>query len=205
LSCRELRIRRDVSMCNFGDRLQEKCASLASYDDLAANIRGSGSVHSDPDRRYEWRSAELIKCMLHDHRMGANFDNTTMQRCDPLSNYSRDVGVLDLQEDSVRILTSEENFDCIQTKVNFSGVEVVQTPGTPHPTYVFNAPYLPHVNLDLGTVPFGICATSTDSLSCGKDYNNQPCPGGWQLRAQQDDLPCSLSSGCTFADCCEEV
>jgi hypothetical protein len=205
LSCKELETRRDVSMCTFGDKLQQKCASKTSYDDLAANIRGTGSVHSDPDRRHEWMSAELIKCMLHDHRMGADFDNTTMQRCEPLSNYSRDVGVLDLQMDNVRNLTSAENFDCIQTKVNFSGVEVVMTPGTPDPTYNFFTPYSPAVNLTLGTVAFGICATSTDSKLCGLDFINQTCPADWQLKPQQNHTPCALSSRCTFADCCEQV
>jgi hypothetical protein len=172
LSCKELEIQRDVLMCTFGDRVQRKCSSKASYDDLAANIRGNGSAWSDPDRRQEWMSAELIKCMLHDHRMGADFDQATMKGCMFLSNYSRDVGVMDLRMDDFRTLTSEENFDCIQTAVNFSGVEVVMTPGIPHPTYTFNTPHAPTVNLDLGTNAFGICSTSADSQFCGSNFNS---------------------------------
>jgi hypothetical protein len=203
LNCKELETRRDVSMCTFGDRLQEKCASKASYDELAANIRGNGSVHSDPDRRYEWRSAELIKCMLHDHRMGADFDKATMEKCKPLSNYSRDVGVLDFRLDDYREQTSDDNFDCIQTAVNFSGVNVVETPGSPDPTFNFITPYAPIVNFSLGATAFGICSTSADSKTCGSNFINQTCPAGWQLKPQQESIPCVLSASCTFADCCE--
>jgi hypothetical protein len=205
LNCKELETRRDVSMCTFGDRLQEKCASKASYDELTANIRGNGSVHSDPDRRYEWRSAELIKCMLHDHRMGADFDKATMEKCNPLSDYSRDVGVLDFLLDDYREQTSENNFDCIQTAVNFSGVSVVESPGSPDPTYNFVSPYAPIVNFSVGATAFGICSTSADSKLCGRNFINTTCPSGWQLKSGQDSIPCALSSSCTFADCCEEL
>jgi hypothetical protein len=205
LNCTEKEIRRDVSMCTFGDRLQEKCASKTSYDNLTADIRGKGSAYSDPDRRHEWMSAELIKCMLHDHRMGADFDNASMQRCRPLSNYSKDVGVLDLQTQRARDLTSGDNFDCIQTAINFSGTNVVTTPGNPYPTFAFNTPYAPTINLVPGTVPFGMCSTSTDAKLCGSNLANlTSCPAGWQIKPDPS-TPCSLSSGCTFVDCCEQL
>jgi hypothetical protein len=205
LNCKELETRRDVSMCTFGDRLQEKCASKASYDELAANIRGNGSVHSDPDRRYEWRSAELIKCMLHDHRMGADFDKATMEKCAPLADYSRDVGVLDFQLDDYREQTSGDNFDCIETAVNFSGVNVVESPGNPDPTYNFISPYAPNANFSMGVSAFGICSTTTNSKLCGSNFINTTCPSGWDLKKDQESIQCALSSSCTFADCCEEI
>jgi hypothetical protein len=162
LNCADLKTRRDVSICTFSDRLQEKCASKASYDDLAANVLGTENVDSEPDRRYEWASAELLKCMLQDHRNGADFDKETMQKCEPLSDYSRDVGQIDLKADDVRRLTSGENFDCIETDVTFSGVNVVVEPGTPYPTIRFDTPFAHTMSLSLGTAALGICSTSQD-------------------------------------------
>jgi hypothetical protein len=162
LQCADLKTRRDVSICTFSDRLQEKCASKASYDDLAANVLGKENVDSEPDRRYEWASAELLKCMLQDHRNGADFDKETMKKCEPLSDYSRDVGQIDLKTDDVRGLTTEEKFDCIQTDITFSGVNVVVEPGSPYPTIRFETPYAHTMSLSLGTAALGICSTSED-------------------------------------------
>jgi hypothetical protein len=131
--------RKEIPMCHFGDRLQEKCAAKKAYDDLISDIEGSGSVNSDSDRRQEWKGASMIRCMLEEHTNGADFDKATLAKCKPLSDYSRDVGELDLQTNTAKDLNSGNNFNCVDT------------------TFQFGAAGQQTVRYELGENPFEFC------------------------------------------------
>jgi len=197
LNCDELERKRDVSMCIFGDRLRSKCEAKSENELLASNINGTGSVHSDSDRRYEWISGLLIKCMLMEHRQGADFDEATMTKCQGTASYDDEVGILDLEHEAVGQLTSAEKFDCVQNAINFSGVEVVKTPGSPYPAFNFNSPFTSTVSLDPVTAPFDVCASSGGEATCANFNCTRPKSGASTLK-------CALSSGCTKSECFEE-
>jgi|EP00927_Polykrikos_kofoidii_P070224 hypothetical protein len=161
IECDHLKIKRDVSICTFGDRLQEKCQVKTELDDLVSEIAGSGSAYSDGDRREEWSSAKLIMCMIQKHRLGAEFDEATMEQCHVAgTNYDDNVGRLDLATRKVKALNQGHNFACNETMISFSGVKVTKTSPSwsSYPVYTFDSPHAEDVMLTFGTEPFDVCS-----------------------------------------------
>eukprot|EP00927_Polykrikos_kofoidii_P047810 TRINITY_DN42097_c0_g1_i1.p1 TRINITY_DN42097_c0_g1~~TRINITY_DN42097_c0_g1_i1.p1 ORF type:complete len:628 (+),score=103.06 TRINITY_DN42097_c0_g1_i1:79-1962(+) len=192
IRCQELLRTRDVAMCIFGNSLQEKCEAKADYETLRLHIREAGNAHSDVDRRKEWRSGQLIKCMLIEHSNGSEFDSDTMQSCENKSNYDEDVGTLDLHSALVRSLNEGANFDCVQTAINFSGVDVVVAGNLSSTSYAFHSPYQPNVNLETGNQPFPMCVGRTANRTAaglpGANHSEPSffsvCHNHWQITVE---------------------
>lgn len=117
---------RQVAVCEFGDKLANKCELSEEYLDLIAEVETlNGNSFSDPDRRAEHHVIELVKCMLNSYVTGPSdtIDATTMSNClaNGMAPYSTAIGVLDKKQDEFNALMAAAQFSCQETDIVFDG------------------------------------------------------------------------------------
>jgi len=160
---------RQVSMCLFGAELQLKCAAVTAHEELVEKANGAGSEHSEADRREEWATVSLTKCMLEAVVAGGDVDTTALTACEADANYERDVGTLDRRESKFNDLTSAEKFSCSESTITFQGQTwEITNDGKTSSDYRVVEDYHPEVNLAEGSLPFGFCDSTGDAPGPGK-------------------------------------
>jgi len=160
---------RQISMCLFGAELQLKCAAVTSHEELVGKVDEAGtSEHSEADRRDEWDTVSLTKCMLQAVVAGGDVDTTTLTACEADVDYARDVGTLDRRESKFNDLTSAEKFTCSETTITFQGQTwEITNDGKTSSDYKVKEDYHPEVSLVDGSLPFAFC-DSGDTTGPGK-------------------------------------
>jgi len=118
--------RRELSICTFGSSLTTKCAAKAAFETLNTDISSRGTEFSEADRRNEWGTTQITKCMLQllvNAGTLANLDvgNEELHLCAASVNYDQDVGTLTRSQEAFTELTSEESFSCLESEIGFSG------------------------------------------------------------------------------------
>jgi len=160
---------RQVSMCLFGADLQLKCSAVREHEELLGKIDGTGTRHSEVDRREEWETVSLTKCMLEAVIAGSDIDTTSLTACEADVNYERDVGRLDRREIKFNELTSAEKFTCSESTITFLGQTwEITNDGKTSSDYKLIEDYHPDVSLAEGSLPFAFCDSSGDSTGPGK-------------------------------------
>jgi len=111
-----------TSICSFGNRYQEKCVALHKYNTLMVDVvKTGGDVLSEPDRQAEWDAVQTIKCLLEAYVEGGTFNDQGQEFQDCPELYVDGVGSLDKGESNVTTLTTDANFNCEESSVQFSG------------------------------------------------------------------------------------
>jgi hypothetical protein len=124
--CMQSHESRQVSLCMFGMDLSAKCDSASAFKALEAQIDGSGSIHSEPDRMAEWTSTEVTKCMLRiiidaDDLANVNLDESSLATCAQAVDYVGSVGSVDRKAGDFAVETGPDRFTCTETQISFSG------------------------------------------------------------------------------------
>lgn len=149
---------RQVAMCLFGTLLQTKCEKAAAYEALIAEVeRVQGSDKSEPDRKEEWQTVSITKCILTTIAAGNDLD---LAACEARVNYDVDVGVLDKQAAAFADQTTADRFTCAETAITFRGETwVVPSDAAPPSSSYYTEAFTPAVDLTLGASPFSFCST----------------------------------------------
>merc|ERR1719273_1198596 len=128
-----------------------------------------GTEHSEVDRRDEWETVSLTKCMLEAVVAGSDVDTTALTACEADVNYERDVGKIDRRESKFNELTSAEKFTCSENTITFQGQTWETTnDGKTSSDYKVKEDYHPEVNVAEGSLPFGFCDSTGDATGPGK-------------------------------------
>ena len=165
---------RQVAMCLFGVSLQNKCAKVAAYNTLMAQIgQVKGGEYSHPERVAEWRTTALTKCMLSKVVDGAEVNEATLNACEQSVNFAYDVGTLDRKSEAFAELTAAYKFTCSEDNIKFRGEtwEVPQGEAPASSEYTTKS-FLPEVSLAKGNTPIVFCkAGGGDGSSKDKGCN----------------------------------
>jgi len=124
--CMQSHESRQVALCMFGMDLSAKCDSVGDFKALEAQIDGSGSIHSEPDRMAEWASTQVTKCMLQviidaKDLANVNLDESSLATCEQEVDYVGSVGTVDRKSGDFAVETGPDRFTCTETQINFSG------------------------------------------------------------------------------------
>jgi len=167
--CQQNHEDREVSMCLFGVELQHKCAAVTAHEELVGQLdKEGGTEHSEVDRRDEWETVSLTKCMLEAVVAGGDVDTTALTACEADVNYERDVGKIDRRTSKFDELTSAEKFTCSESTITFQGQTwEITNDGKTSSDYKIKEDYHPEVSLAEGSLPFSFC-DSGDSTGPGK-------------------------------------
>jgi len=188
VTCKEKEKQQAVSMCVFGDRLQEWCRQKSEFDALSKEV-----LEAEADRQKEWETIQLLKCMIKRHWRDGNVSKESMKDCHTISsNYVQDVGSVSLNEDEAGEFEADVGFTCKETDVRFSGFKVANLMTTP-PTYGIteDGAYWPEISLTYGSAAFPICRAG--SIACPSDLK---CPSGFNFL----DGSCHVNS--CESECC---
>jgi len=163
--CQDDHEHRQLSMCGFGTALQHKCSKVDAHNDLIKKVDSvEGGEHSEADRKKEWETTHVTKCMLRKIIAGGDLDAKTLENCASAVDvdYAGSVGKFDRQEDTFSTLTSATSFTCEEESITFNG----KTWNLPNPeelepaadAYTEDEQYSEPINLAENSVPFAFCA-----------------------------------------------
>lgn len=157
--CEGLHRDRNVGICVFGEKLQDKCAAKSEYDEHIRAIDAESGPESEAERENEWASMTLLKCMLKKHKNESEFDEATMASCQS-DTYTVEVGTLDKKAGVVSNFLSELN--CQAGPITFYNGKTCTLPGpaetVPRPTvYTCETPFTPAAALDIASPSFTFC------------------------------------------------
>jgi len=113
-----------LSLCEFGNAYQGKCAAKTAFDDLVDDIEGSGTVWSEPDRENEWTQTVKLSCVLAKFKdsIGLNtavVDDCTLDADVAKDQFTHDVTPIDKKQATYDTLKSGANFTCSETHLTF--------------------------------------------------------------------------------------
>jgi hypothetical protein len=159
--CEGLHTDREVAICVFGEKLQDKCAAKADYDKLVAAIDANAGVESEAERENEWASMMLLKCMLKKHKNDAEFDEANMASCQADNSYVAEVGTLDKKAEEVAALMT--TFTCQEATVTFFNGKTCTKPTGSLPTsagYSCETAFTPSFTSDAASPSFAFCEST---------------------------------------------
>jgi len=123
-SCADKRGKRVVSMCAFGDKLNEKCEAVRSYADLMTKVDAvDGDEFSHVDRVNEWNVVQTALCLVRLLKESATINEASLSTCEAeaMSSFETEIGVLDRKSGTVNDLTVSSEFSCDAKTVTFGG------------------------------------------------------------------------------------
>lgn len=156
--CEGLYTDREVGICVFGEKLQDKCAAKADYDKLVEAIDAKTGVESEAERENEWASMMLLKCMLKKHKNDAEFDEANMASCQANNSYVAEVGTLDKKAEVVAALMT--TFTCQEATITFFNGKTCTKPTGSVPTsasYSCETAFTPSFTTALASPSFSFC------------------------------------------------
>lgn len=124
-ACELSKERRSVAMCDFGVRLQAKCAAAT---DMRAYVNRvsirDGTVHSEADRKIHYAQIDIMDCILDKLKRQTMQPEDAAHACrarGSASRYSSQVGLVNLKNSEYKALMTAANFDCIGKRFKFQG------------------------------------------------------------------------------------
>jgi len=179
--CQDRHETRQLDMCSFGTALQHKCSKVGAYKVLIKQVGSvEGGEYSEADRKKEWETTHVTKCMLRKIIAGGDLDVMTLENCASAvdADYAGSVGTFDRQEDAFSKLTSATSFTCEEESITFIGKTwdppIPQEDEPVAPAYTVVTPYSEPINLqNEDSFPFAFCAGAVRPRG-GKDPEPRP-------------------------------
>jgi len=151
-----------VAICSFGSALQDKCVDLSEVRSLISKIKASDRTDSlsESDRQHEWQAVQRLSCLLEALRDEGDLSQQAATTCAASRPYVQTFDYLDAR---IAQLTTNENFNCDETSVSFSGYWW----STGEESSEFERVASSHtVSLEEGSTPFQVCS---DDVSSGQE------------------------------------
>jgi len=159
-TCRALAAPRSTALCDYGTKVQSKCAAETSYNTLiAATKKAKGDDLSEPDRAEEWKHASVAKCMIGkaiSKGTQSALDSADLQACAAEVDFSAQVGNLDRKEAIAQKLASSHQ--CADGAITFSNGQAwtVPTGAKPKSSEYVKSQFTPTLTV-AGGAPFAFC------------------------------------------------
>jgi len=170
LTCLGLHGTRALDMCTFGSTLQSKCLEFDEHKAQVADIDGTGTEFSTPDRVAEWTTTSKVKCLLRKIIAGEAINDEASAECDEAVNYDVDVGVIDKHAERLATTMTPAKFTCEETAFEFSNglewtvSEASVLSATPAADDYTTQIYKPAFQSDQNLQPFQACVVSATEV-----------------------------------------
>jgi len=99
-----------TKMCAYRTAQQAQCDALQAYNDLIDQVKGSGNVHSDSNRKTEYQTFKQAICLIKKIRDATN-------NCDADFDLEQEVTKLDLKSNTVA------GIECTNSQIKFSDLK----------------------------------------------------------------------------------
>jgi len=120
--CLGKNITRNGAMCTFGQKLQTSCEKKSTYDNLIAEVNGTGNPMSIADRKEELEVGELVICLLHNFVKGLDLTDAVIDGCSQNATSSLHQLDLDLKGTEVDAIVMGQDIKCVEgNQIAFTG------------------------------------------------------------------------------------
>lgn len=145
---------REVSMCEFGNAYKRKCARASDYDQFIGKVEEQGSEWSEPDRRNEYTTVYVTKCILTQIIEDRQIDDA---ECRNKVDYETRFGIMDKKKAAFDEQKAQGKFDCQEVEVEFRGETWNVPAGAAPPSTSYTVePFAPAIDRQ-GEHPFVFC------------------------------------------------
>jgi len=115
-----------LSLCEFGQAYDDKCAAKGAVDNIKAGIVGKGTVWSEPDRENEWTETTKLACVLAKFKTTTALSTSAVEDCtksdaDAAAEFHLNVTRIDMKKATYDELTSGASLTCVETHFTFGG------------------------------------------------------------------------------------
>lgn len=200
---------RQLAICSWGFMYQDQCQEKANYIALVSDSYAvQGTNKSEVDRRAEWSTIQLLKCVINNY-VDETYDDIGIDNFNYCSNlpdtYDTEIGTFNNRSTTFDASMAKTDYDdCEQLEHEFAGSTWAITPEDIEDRKLNNTEYLlvsPKsytVDLVFGNRPFDFCLTSGDLETCGEANFNCSAYGKTSLPA---GTTCYIE--CSDTVCCE--